>query len=74
MILAVLLPALTQEEYMDVLALKRQGWTLAEIADELGYHPATISKWLRNGGPPGQRAVAAAERLVAPAGRLASPS
>jgi len=55
---------LTQEEYMDVLALKRQGWTNAEIADELGYHPATISKWIRNGGPPGQRAVAPSERVI----------
>lgn len=55
---------LTQEEYMDVLALKRQGWTIVEIADELGYHPATISKWLRDGGPPARRAVAATERVV----------
>jgi transposase len=55
---------LTQEEYMDVLALKRQGWTNAEIADELGYHPATISNWIRNGGPPTQRAVAASERVI----------
>ena len=42
-----------QEEYMDVLALKRQGWTYAEIADALGYHPATISNWIANGGPLG---------------------
>ena len=49
---------LTQEEYMGVLALKRQGWTNAEIAAELSYHPATNSNWFRNGGPPAQRAVA----------------
>ena len=55
---------LTQEEYMDVLALKRQGWTITEIAAELGYHPATISKWIANGGPPAQRAVAPTERVV----------
>jgi len=55
---------LTQEEYMDVLALKRQGWTITEIADELGYHPATISKWLRDGGPPPRREVASGERVV----------
>jgi len=53
-----------QEEYMNVLALKRQGWTITEIADELGYHPATISNWLRNGGPPAQRAVATSERVI----------
>ena len=40
---------LTQEEYMDVLALHRQGFTVTEIADELGYHPATISGWLKCG-------------------------
>jgi transposase len=55
---------LSQEEYMDVQALRRQGWTLAEIGDELGYHPATISAWLRNGGPPAQRAVAPGQRVI----------
>ena len=38
---------LTQEEYMDVLKLHRQGFTITEIADELGYHPATISRWIK---------------------------
>lgn len=47
---------LTQEEYMEeVLALKRQGFTITEIAAETGYHPATISKWLKRGGPPSRR-------------------
>jgi len=47
---------LTQEEFVnDVLALKHQGLTIAEIAQELGYHPATISKWLASGGPPERR-------------------
>jgi transposase len=55
---------LTQEEYVnDLLALKRQGWSITEIARELGYHPATISKWLKNGGPPEHRRVPA-ERVV----------
>jgi len=40
---------MTQEEYMDLLALRRQGNTISEIADTLGYHPATISKWLKEG-------------------------
>jgi transposase len=64
---------LSQEEYMDVLALKRQGLTVAEIAVATGYHPATISKWLKEGGPPPTRAVAASERAVdeAWAGRIA---
>ena len=40
---------------MDVQALKRQGLTIVEIANELGYHPATISRWLARGGPPARR-------------------
>jgi transposase len=47
---------LTQEEYVnEVLVLKHQGLTINEIAEVLGYHPATISKWLAAGGPPGRR-------------------
>ena len=42
---------MTQEEYVnEVLALKRQGKTITEIAEELGYHPATISKLAEAGG------------------------
>src|SRR5919199_1987681 len=40
---------------MDVMALRRQGLTIAEIGNETGYHPATISKWLAAGGPPPRR-------------------
>jgi transposase len=43
---------LTQEEFMDVLAMRRQGLSISEIAEETGYHPATISKWVKSGGPP----------------------
>ena len=46
---------LSQEEYMDLLALRRQGLTIAEIAEQLHYHPATVSKWLKEGGPPARR-------------------
>ena len=46
---------MTQEEYMDVMAMKRQGLTINEIATETGYHPKTISSWLTNGGPPEKR-------------------
>ena len=56
---------MTQEEYVNgVLALVRQGKTIKEIGEELGYHPATVSKWLRSGGPPPARAVAPAERVM----------
>ncbi|MDA8275009.1 MAG: IS21 family transposase [Actinomycetota bacterium] len=46
---------LTQEEYMDIVALRRQGWTIGQIADSTGKHPATISSWLKKGGPPPRR-------------------
>jgi transposase len=56
---------MTQEEYVnDVLALKRQGRTIVEIAEELDYHPATISKWLRKGGPPPVRVIDPAVRVI----------
>jgi transposase len=47
---------LTQEEFMDVLAMRRQGLSMAEIAEATGYHPATISRWVKAGGPPAARA------------------
>jgi DNA-binding transcriptional ArsR family regulator len=46
---------MTQEEFMDVQALRAAGWTITQIAEHLGYHPATVSAWLRNGGPPAKR-------------------
>jgi len=55
---------LTQEEYMDVLKLKHEGFTITEIADELGYHPATVSRWIRAGGPPAQRETEPQELLI----------
>jgi transposase len=55
---------LTQEEYMDLLGLRRQGKTIVEIATELDYHPATISKWLRAGGPPPARTIDPADAVV----------
>jgi IS30 family transposase len=48
---------MTQEEFMEVVALRRQGWTITDIAAELGRHPDTISRWLRAGGPPARREV-----------------
>ena len=40
---------------MDVLALRRQGWTTTQIAEALRRHPATVSNWLKRGGPPPRR-------------------
>jgi transposase len=46
---------MTQEEFMDVMAMKRQGLSIKEIAAETGYHPSTITNWLKNGGPTEKR-------------------
>lgn len=46
---------MTQEEFMDVKAMKRQGLTILEIAEATGYHRDTISSWLERGGPPPKR-------------------
>ena len=48
----------------EVLALRRQGWTLTEISAEMGYHPQTISNWLKTGGPPAKRSIDPAERVI----------
>jgi IS30 family transposase len=50
---------MTQEEYMKVQELRAAGWTIVQIAEHVGYHPATVSEWLRNGGPPARRATRA---------------
>lgn len=55
---------LTQEEYVDVLKLKHEGLTITEIAEELGYHPATVSRWIRAGGPPAKRESSDRQELV----------
>lgn len=51
---------------MDVLAMKRAGMTFTEIGAATGYHPATISKWCRDGGPPAARTISDEERVVDP--------
>ena len=48
---------------MDLHSLENEGWTNIEIAEELGYHPATVAKWLKAGSPP-DRVAAAGERPV----------
>lgn len=30
---------MTQEEYVDIPGFIRKGWTLQQIAEEVGYHP-----------------------------------
>jgi transposase len=55
---------MTQEEYMNVKALHAGGWTIKQIAEHLGFHPQTVSGWLKNGGPPPKRAVPLDELVI----------
>ena len=55
---------MTQEEYVNVKALHAGGWTIKQIAEHLGFHPATVSSWLKNGGPPPRRSVPEDELMV----------
>ena len=57
---------------MDVHALKNEGWTSKEIAAELGFHPATVAKWLNAGGPPERETLAGRLRLKPPKTRTKS--
>ena len=51
---------------MNVKALRAGGWTIKQIAEHLGFHPATVSSWLKNGGPPPRRSVPEADKVVGP--------
>ena len=51
---------------MDVLAMRRQGMSYVEIGEELGYHPDTISAWVKKGGPPPARTIEDKDRVVDP--------
>ncbi|GAC1591903.1 MAG: DDE-type integrase/transposase/recombinase [Acidimicrobiales bacterium] len=55
---------MTQEEYMEVKALRAAGWTITQIAQQVGHHPATVSGWLRNGGPPAKRETPVADLVI----------
>jgi hypothetical protein len=54
---------MTQEEYMIVMALYAELDDQA-VAEHFSFHPATVSSWLKNSGPPPKRSV--------PEGRLPS--
>jgi transposase len=55
---------MSQEEFMDLVRFIDEGFTYAEIGRELGYHPATIAKWHRSGGPPPARVMPDEERVL----------
>ena len=46
---------MTQETYVNINDLHKQGWTIAEIAAETGWHRTTVSRHLKNGPPPSAR-------------------
>jgi transposase len=46
------LSMMNQETYVKIKQLREQGWTIAEIAAETGFHPETISIRLKAGEPP----------------------
>ena len=46
---------MSQEMYVSINDLFKQGWTMQEIADETGWHRTTISDYLKNGPPPEER-------------------
>ncbi len=48
---------MNQETYVKMQDLRKQGWTIGEIAAETGFHPETISLRLRSGEPPTRRRV-----------------
>ena len=48
---------MNQESYVNIKSLREQGWTLEEIAAETGWHPATISRRLKQGPPAARRPV-----------------
>lgn len=55
---------MTKEEYQKVVALRARGLTIRETARRLGYHPATVSRWIRAGGPPDARVAPSATRVL----------
>jgi len=46
---------MTQETYVNINDLHKQGWTIQEIADETGWHRTTVSQRLKEGPPPAAR-------------------
>jgi hypothetical protein len=62
---------MTQEEFMDVVALRRQRWTITDIAAEVGRHTDTVAK-AEAGGPSVRRQVA--ETVIDDTGPNASSS
>ena len=50
---------MTQENYVNINDLHKQGWSILEIAEATGWHRTTVSNYLKNGPPPQARATEA---------------
>ena len=50
---------MSQENYVNINDLYKQGWTILEIAEATGWHRTTVSNYLKNGPPPPVRATEA---------------
>ncbi len=55
---------MNQETYVNMKELREQGWTITEIAAETGFHPATISKYLKQGPPAVKRPVPDSSKVM----------
>lgn len=63
---------MNQETYVMMQDLRKQGWTIAEIAAETGFHPETISLRLQSGEPPTRRRLPDSALVMNAAGRNGS--
>jgi transposase len=54
------------EQFMDILALRRQGFSLREISGKLGIHRKTVTKYLTLGNAPKYQKVKRDESILAP--------
>ena len=55
---------MNQETFVNIKDLREQGWTIKEIAAGTGFHPATVSKYLKQGPPPARREAPDSARVM----------
>ena len=46
---------MSQENYVSINDLHKQGWTILEIPEATGWHRTTVSNYLKNSPPPATR-------------------
>jgi hypothetical protein len=55
---------MTREGVMKVNELRAAGWTIKQIAEHVSYHPATVSGWLKAGGPSARQETPVEELVI----------